>query len=232
MANHGRMKMSELERRTGVNREVIRIFLRKGLIPEPHRPARNAADYDERHVRAVATVRDLQRNGRLSLDQIGDLVKGRGLEPNASNGAYQHLETLLAMRFGVDESPRVALGELAKRLPQAESDAHTFAAMEIIEIATTPDGEMLSLGDARLVEIWGRIREAGFTEDKGFHPANIAFYKQAAEMIAGEEVRLFFEGSAGRITEDNAAAMLKIALPAMLDFLGLLRLKAFLRAMK
>ena len=228
----GPMKMKELERRTGVHREVIRIFLRKKLIPEPHRPARNAADYDEDHVRAIATVRDLQRQGRLTLDQIGDLVEGRGLEPQASSGVYQHLETLLAMRFGVDETPRGALRQLAGRLPQAESDARTFATMGMVEIVDTPDGEMLSFGDARLIEIWGYIRQAGFIEEQGFPPENIAFYQRAAELIAGEEVRVFLEGSAGRIAEDRAAAMLQTALPMMLDFLGLLRLKAFLRAMR
>lgn len=226
------MKMQELERRTGVHREVIRILLRKKLIPEPHRPARNAAEYDEGHVRAIATVRDLQHQGRLTLDQIGDLVEGRGLEPRAASGVYQRLETLLAMGFGVDETPRVALGQLVERLPRADHDARTFAAMGMVEIVDTPDGEMLSLGDARLVEIWGYIRQAGFIEEQGFPPENIAFYQRAAEMIASEEVRVFLEGSAGRISEDRAAAMLQTALPMMLDFLGLLRLKAFLRAMR
>jgi DNA-binding transcriptional MerR regulator len=226
------MKMQELERRTGVDREVIRIFLRKGLIPEPRRLARNAAEYDEGHVRAIATVRDLQRKGRLTLAQIGDLVEGRGLEPHASNGVYQHLETLLAMRFGIDETPRVALNQLAERLPRAEHDARAFAAMGMVDIVDTPKGAMLSLGDARLVEIWGHIREAGFSEESGFLPENIAFYQRAAELIAGEEVRVFLEGSAGGIAEDRAAAMLQTALPMMLDFLGLLRLKAFLRAFR
>lgn len=226
------MKMRELERRTGVDREVIRVFLRKRLIPEPRRPARNAAEYDETHVRAIATVRDLQRRARLTLDQIGDLVEGRGLGPHASSGAYQHLEALLAMRFGIDETPRVALCQLVERLPMARHDARTFASMGMVEIVDTPDGGMLSLGDARLIEIWDCIRQAGFIEEQGFLPENIAFYQRAAEMIAGEEVRVFLEGSAGRIAEDRAAAMLQTALPMMLDFLGLLRLKAFLRAMR
>ena len=31
------MKMRELEQRTGVNRETIRVYLRQGLLPEPRR---------------------------------------------------------------------------------------------------------------------------------------------------------------------------------------------------
>lgn len=71
-----------------------------------------------------------------------------------------------------------------------------------------PEGAMLSPGDARL-EIWGPIREAGFIEESGFPPENIAFYRRAAEMIAGEEVRFFLEGSAECIAEDRAAVMLE-----------------------
>lgn len=194
--------------------------------------ARNAAEYDEAHVRAIATVRDLQREGRLTLDQIGDLVEGRGLAPHTFSGVYHHLETLLAMRFGVDETPRLMLRQLSECLSSAEHDARTFAAMGMVEIVDTADGDMLSLGDARLVEIWSHIRETGFGEEQGFLPENIAFYQRAAEMIAREEVRVFLEGSAGKIAEDRAAAMLQVALPMMLDFLGLLRLKAFLRAMR
>ncbi|MDB5698956.1 MAG: hypothetical protein JWN69_1760, partial [Alphaproteobacteria bacterium] len=64
------MKMRDLERRTGVNRETIRVFLRHGLIPEPARPKPNVADYGETHVQAIQAVRDLQRNSSMTLRQI------------------------------------------------------------------------------------------------------------------------------------------------------------------
>src|SRR6266446_3347200 len=54
------MKMRELEARTGLNRETIRVYLRHGLVPVPQRPLPNVADYDESHVRAILAVRDLQ----------------------------------------------------------------------------------------------------------------------------------------------------------------------------
>ena len=37
------MKMRELEQRTGVHRETIRVYLREGLIPEPERPRKTVA---------------------------------------------------------------------------------------------------------------------------------------------------------------------------------------------
>lgn len=223
------MKMRELEERTGVDREVIRILLRKGLIPEPARPARNAAEYGEVHVRAIRTVRDLQRDGRLTLNEIRAALDGEPAS-NASAHAYAHLEELLAGRFGIDATPMVSLDQLVERFPNAHRDAQAFARMGMAEIVAGDGMQLVSRVDARLVEIWARIREAGFIEESGFPPDNIAFYQSAAELVAREEVRVFFEGSDGRIDEDRAATMLHTALPMMLDFFGLLRLKAFIAA--
>lgn len=224
------MRMRELEEKTGVDREVIRILLRKGLLPEPHRLAPNQADYDESHVRAIAVVRELQKGSRLTLDQIKELLDGNGLDSGAGAATYQRLEELLAIRFGLDGTRLVPLASIAERNPMAEHDAQAFEDMGIVSLVGDDGGEpRLSLTDARLVEIWSQIRELGFVEEAGFPPQNIAFYLQAAEEVAAREADVFLKGSAGRITEENAAAMLQGALPLMLDFFGLLRLKAFMR---
>ena len=55
------MKMRELERRTGVNRETIRVYLREGLLKAPLRPKANVAEYDESHVQGILAIRELQR---------------------------------------------------------------------------------------------------------------------------------------------------------------------------
>lgn len=223
------MKMRELEQRTGVNREVIRILLRKGLLPDPVRTARNASDYDESHVRAIAAVRTLQQHDRLTLDEIKEAMAGQQLQGRTEASVYQRLEELLAMRMGIEQSPVVSLASLKERAPSAERDARAFEAMGMLEIVATENGPCLSLGDARLVEIWSRIREAGFVEETGFPPENIAFYRDAAESVARHEASVFLAGSAGQISDEQGAAMLHVALPLMLDFFGLLRIKAFMR---
>lgn len=223
------MRMRELEEKTGVDREVIRILLRKGLLPQPMRLAKNQAEYDDTHVRAVMVVRELQKGSRLTLDQIKELLDGNGLDSGAGAATYQHLEELLAIRFGLDETRLVPLTAVAERNPQAEHDAIIFEKMGMVELVEDGEEPRLSLTDARLVEIWSQIRELGFDEEAGFPPENIAFYLQAAEEVAAREAEVFLKGSAGRITEENAATMLQGALPLMLDFFGLLRLKAFMR---
>lgn len=223
------MKMRELEQRTGVNREVIRILIREGIVPQPERPARNAAEYDERHVGAIAAVRRLQQKSRLTLKEIKGAIEGNGLDKPGPAAAYQQLEELLASRFDMREARMVALSGLADRYPMAERDAKAFAAMGMLELVPSPSGPIVSLADARLVEIWGQIREAGFVEESGFPPENIAFYLEGAEFVARREAEVFFGMSKGDFNDERAASMLHLALPLMLDFFGLLRIKAFMR---
>ncbi|MGE4430419.1 MAG: MerR family transcriptional regulator [Sphingobium sp.] len=235
------MKMRELEERTGVDREVIRILIREGLLPEPERPARNAAEYGDNHVKGIAAIRELQKGARLTLKEIKALMNGEGgrrLEPSSP---YGHLEQLLSHRFGLDNVPMVSIASLQQRYPSAERDSRAFASMGMLSIMEEADGPHLKVTDAHLVEIWGRIREAGFVDDNGFPPENIAFYLAAAESVAAHEAAVFFNaadpvGEEGRsagerppIEEERAAAMLHIALPLMLDFFGILRIKAFMR---
>ncbi|OHT18250.1 MerR family transcriptional regulator [Edaphosphingomonas haloaromaticamans] len=219
------MKMRELEERTGVNREVIRIMLREGLLPEPRRSSRNAADYDEAHVRGIAAIRRLQQSTRLTFKEIKAAMAGNGGTPAS---AYANLEELLVSRFGLENIQSIPISSLVARYPNAERDARAFAEMGMLSIVDQEGGESLSLTDARLVEIWGQIREAGFVEERGFPPENIAFYRDAARMVAKNEARIFFQNSHEKIDDEKSASMLHIALPLMLDFFALLRMKAFM----
>ena len=221
--------MRELEERTGVDREVIRILIREGLVPQPERPAPRRAEYDENHVAAIAAIRQLQQTSRLTLKEIKGAIDGNGLAQAGPAVAYRQLEELLAMRFGMREARLIPLASLSEKFPRAEHDARAFAKMGMLDLVESDDGVMISLADARLVEIWGHVREVGFVEETGFPPENIAFYLEGADFIARHEARLFLEKSEGRIADDRAAMMLYAVLPQMLDFVGLLRIKAFMR---
>jgi DNA-binding transcriptional MerR regulator len=220
------MKMRELEARTGVHRETIRIYLRHGVVPEPARPKPNVADYGDEHVRAVLAVRELQRERRMTLPQILEFMRGGGSTQRIDATAF--LEELVAARVGLSDR-RVLTRSLVDQNPHAVADARAMAKIGLVSLVKTRAGEELSLTDARLVTIWGGMRAAGFVEAVDFAPDIIGFYIAAAEYVAGQEASKFIERTEGRIGEDQAAAMLQVALPSMLEFFGLLRLKAFMR---
>jgi len=222
------MKMRDLEIRTGVNRETIRVYFRKGLLPEPERPARNVADYGEDHVRAILAVRKLHRQSGMTLEQIKSLLDGTGSSSPLGASAFPHLEELVALRVGV-ENRQISLEAMLEENPNALTDAEALARIGVIDLVRTSEGRMMSITDAGLVTIWGRMREAGFDENNGFPPDILGYYIEAAEIVAGNEARLFLERVEGRIDEVEAANMLEFALPTMLDFFGLIRLKSFLK---
>jgi DNA-binding transcriptional MerR regulator len=222
------MKMRELETRTGLNRETIRVYLRNGLVPEPKRPKHNVADYDESHVTAINAVRDLQRDSGLTLNQIKDVLNGQQGTRRIEAGAFQNLEALVATRVGVDDR-QVSIASLSRVWPHAEEDARTFERMGLLEIIATKNGPALGVTDSRLVTIWGEMRASGYTEQFGFTPDILTFYKEPADTVARQESRLFLELTEGKIDEQAAAAMFQVGMRLMIDFFNLLRTKALLR---
>ncbi len=223
------MKMRELEGQTGVNRETIRVYFREGLLPEPSRPARNVADYGDEHVRAVLAVRKLQRESGMTLPQIKSVLNGANTSGRSLGAsAFSHLEELVSSRVGV-QLGLVSLASIAEQYPEAVADARAFDRIGTIDLIDTPDGKALSVTDAGLLGIWGRMRQAGFNEERGFPPEILDYYIEAAEYVAGMEAKLFLERVEGKMDEIEAAEMLEVALPAMLDFFGIIRQKVFLR---
>src|SRR5262249_60961492 len=76
MTRAQRLKMKDLERATGVGRESIRFYIREGLLPEPERPGRNVAWYDESFVERVRLIKELQHKRYLPLQVIKAIVNG------------------------------------------------------------------------------------------------------------------------------------------------------------
>lgn len=218
--------MRELEDRTGVHRETIRVLLREGLIPEPARPRKTVADYGEEHVQAILAVRRLQRENRLTLAQIKALISGEGTDGRVEASAFDQLEQLVAHRVGVD-GPPVMIASLLDRYPHAAEDARTLARIGILDIIKTEQGDALSITSAQLIRIWGDMRKAGFDQRLDYTPEILGFYTKAADFVGRWEAATFMERVEGHIDVDEAATMVEHALPLMLDFFGLLRQRAF-----
>src|SRR5512139_2148105 len=148
------MKMRDLERRTGVNRETIRVYLRQGLLPEPRRPKPNVAEYDEAHVAGILAIRELQHERRLSLPQIKRAMAGDLDALPTDPGAFPHLDALVAARLGV-EGALVPLEATVARNPSAVADAKALAAVGAVRLHRRGRRTYLSPTDAQIVGLWG-----------------------------------------------------------------------------
>ena len=70
------MKMQDLERATGVGRETIRFYIREGLLPQPERPNRNVAWYDESFVERIAHKVTVMHQGKILAEAPMAQVQG------------------------------------------------------------------------------------------------------------------------------------------------------------
>ena len=221
------MKMRELEQRTGVNRETIRVYLREGLLPEPARPKPNVADYGEDHVRAIQAIRQLQVERRLSLPEIRRAMAGDARAVRRNTVAYPHLDVLVAARLGVDGS-LVPLARITGGDAVLEADARVLEREGAITLVDRDGVAHLGHADAQILSIWSDMRAGGFTEANGFSAAVAAFYVEAANALADREVTEFLNLLGDRVDAATAAEMARRAVDLMLSFFGVLRTKAVL----
>jgi MerR family mercuric resistance operon transcriptional regulator len=68
------MTIGALARAAGVNVETIRFYQRKGLLPEPDRPAGSIRRYGVDELGRIRFIKSAQRLG-FSLDEVADLLK-------------------------------------------------------------------------------------------------------------------------------------------------------------
>jgi hypothetical protein len=227
-----RFKMRDLERLTGVGRETIRYYIREGLLPEPERPSRNVAWYDQRFVDRLALIKELQQKRFLPLHVIRRLVSGERIPPPAEIEALLQLGgKLLPTTPGgvVCEPQRVSV--VAARLGLPATEVRDLAAVGLFEIETRAGDQWLGAVALRMTELWARVRAAGFAPGLGFSPESLRVHVDMIRWLAREELQQFSRGIATRVDAETSATMAEVGIDAVNEMLGLLRRETLLRFM-
>jgi DNA-binding transcriptional MerR regulator len=230
-ANGGkRLKMKDLERATGVGRETIRFYIRNGLLPEPERPGRNVAWYDESFVRRVNLIKELQQKRFLPLNVIRAIV---GVEAAPSRDEVQTLLELDGKLFpavdGADPSPE-RLVDVVKRTGLTMKDARDAIGVGLVETTRRGRGEeWLDDVNVRILEILAKLRAAGFTPERGFVAEEYRLYVDFVRWLAREELRIFTSGTTGKAGGEELVEMAEAGITYVNQMLGLLRRATLLR---
>lgn len=222
--------MRDLERAAGVGRETIRFYIREGLLPEPHRPSRNVAWYDESFVERLALIKELQQKRFLPLHVIRSIV---GAEAPPSRDEIRTLLELDGKLFpAVGSAPEASaerLSAVAARCGIPARELLEFAASGAIEIATRDGDHWLDEPAIRMVELWAKLREAGFDHRLGFDAASFRVYVEFVRWLAREELRMFAQRVTGRVAPGVSARMAEAGINVVNQMLGLLRKATLLR---
>ena len=231
--NPSSLKMRELEQATGVGRETIRFYIREGLLPEPERPKRNVARYSDVHVARLKSIKKLQQERFLPLNVIKTIVKAQDGAPAAGIESFVGLENALYPLLGDPEKLE------PRRLTDVAADAG-FTVAEVDELiaigfvhAAERDGERwLDSRNARIVTLWRGIRDAGFSEEKGYTSETWSIYGTFLGWLVQEEVNSFYSNLIDQVDQSEAATMAAEGIRIMNEILPLMRTDRIIRAVE
>nr|WP_310524991.1 MerR family transcriptional regulator [Polymorphobacter sp.] len=216
--------MRELEKASGVGRETIRYYIREGLLPEPDRASRNSAFYNDTHVSRLRAIKRLQEERFLPLAVIRSLLEAEDGERWLAPEAFPMLDSMLAARLG--DGARVSVAVLAEQLRNGADSIAELSAVGMISV----DGDgMVSARDVGIAHAINDLSDIGFTEELGFAGEQLRFYLDFTEWVTNQEMRLFFERTAGHVGEARALDMAERGVSIVNDLLSQLRTRALLR---
>ncbi len=124
----GALKISGLEKATGVPRTTIHFYVREGLLPPPQKTGRSVAFYSERHVARLREILWLKERG-LGLQDIR-----RALEQDVGAQAEEHVD-LVAQR---DQALKTRILDTATRQFAARGYQRTRVADIVTELGIGP----------------------------------------------------------------------------------------------
>lgn len=187
------LKMKELEARTGVGREAIRFYIREGMLPEPEKPKRNVAFYNDIHIKRLLAIRQLKEERQMSLSSIKSVLDSAAFDSLVKSESLQGLERLLpALVDGVAPAPDRPLEAV---LAEAGLDSGELEEMTVLGIVTPRerDGERwIDFRDALIIRRWAQARRAGFSRERGYDLSTLGRYLDLVKELAELEVTQFF----------------------------------------
>ena len=209
------LKMGDLVRCTGVQKETIHFYIHKGLLPRPLKTGKNMAYYDESYIERIRLIKELQRKQFLPLNVIKELLaKPSDKLSKAEIDMIRKGEPDLAkLQRRRDAYEPMSISRLSERtgLPLDEIEA-----MERCGMISSTIGEngrrLYSDDDARIVDAFASMRKSGLTREAGFEVDEFRLQNDMISMMAVEEVKVFARKFAEKYSPEEAEELLpKIA---------------------
>jgi len=228
------MKISKLSEITGVARDAIHFYIKEGLLPKPIKTKKNMAYYDKTYVERIKLIKELQNKRFLPLQVIKQI-----LSDSEDSIGMDEIKTILEldgklfrnMESSPDFKP-MTIDELSERTGLLAEEIEKLRALGVLAPEEDVDEEVFGEDAIRIVEVWAKLRESGFTEERGFSVEIIEMYREIIDVLAKREIQIFANKVTGKISEDEAATMAEIAIPLLNSLIGLLRKQSIVRAVR
>lgn len=137
------LRISEVARAAGVNRETMRYYERRGLIDQPQRSLGGHRLYDDGVVRTVRVIKAAQRLG-FSLDEVAELRAAGRRNERRSNSQEDAVWPARARAKLADIESRIAGLAAVRDQLRAASDAGCEDVDECVATDECPLGQALA----------------------------------------------------------------------------------------
>jgi len=217
-----RYRMKDLCDLTGLSRQAIHFYIQQGLVPEGQKTGRNMAWYGAHHLARLQLVRRLQHERFLPLKTIRAL-----LDDETAGYAQSQRAMLLEVRSRLSEtigsrsdSPAtVEVAAAAARHGVAEADIHRMAERGMLPVVSDGGAPRFAEEMEWLVELWGQLRAAGFSEALGFGVDDLAIYADAVSALLQQESRMLVNRTSA-LPPAQVAELIGRTLPLIHAFLA------------
>ena len=210
-------KMKDLCNITGLGRQAIHFYIQQGLLPPGRKTGHNMAWYSEDHLERIQMIRKLQHERFLPLKAIKAILDEQDtLFSPAQRGFLKGLRHSISIDgMSTDDlaAGSVPAQELIESGVVSEPDLQQLIEAQVIGTHTDENGNIkISQKDIESLKILTELRNAGFTEDRGFHAGLIEEYEKSMAELVNWEGQLVAE-KLGNLPPAEAAQVVQAALP-------------------
>ncbi|GAB3876608.1 MerR family transcriptional regulator [Terrabacter terrigena] len=195
------MRISELSERSGVTIPTLKYYLREGLLHAGELQGATRAAYDDSHLERVRLVRTLVDVGRLSLEQVREVVRAIDAPPAGRHELLGAAHEALRPHPATTAPTADALAQLeALGLPGCD---HSPASLQLAHALTAAAASGWTIDPATLSRWLGAMLEVAQTD----------VVAELGEVSAGEALRYAIVGNV--LTDPVLLALRRVAQEAV-----------------
>lgn len=217
------LKMRDLVEASGLDRQAIHFYIREGLLPPGEKTGRNQARYGDEHIRRLETIRKLQREHFLPLKAIRAVLDD---DVESFEGSQAPFLQRIRDELPDEVAGRVVDGEiidvdvLAAQSGTPAADIDRMAELGFIELQDSGGraGRFIRAADAWMIELWGRLRQLGFSPELGFTVDDLQVLDGLVQQVVEQEAQWLGSRLADH-PPANVAKMVQAALPIISQLL-------------
>jgi DNA-binding transcriptional MerR regulator len=212
-----RYRMKQLCEMTGMSRQAIHFYIKKGLVPPGIKHGETSAEYTDEHVERIRLVRRMKEEQFLPLDAIKATLDQRD---QRFTPAQRRVLSSVRREFTTKPARARTSASLGIKTVQRRTGADAGEIEQLIEAGLVRgyrddnDGWRVAHDDVWLVERWSELSALGFSADNGFSPADLLLYAESVDALVQREADLVLS-KLSEMRPEELSAMIERVLPIL-----------------